>query len=69
MVSGEVGLLKPDPGIYELLLAANGLTAAETVFIDDKAENVDAARTLGFYAIRFTDAPRLRAALGALGLL
>ena len=69
VVSGEVGLIKPDADIYELLLAAHDLTAAETVFIDDKEENVETARALGFHGIRFTDAESLRRALATLGLL
>ncbi len=69
VVSGEVGLIKPDADIYRLLLTSQGLTAAETVFIDDTAENVEAARALGFQGIRFTDATNLRTALAELGLL
>ena len=69
VVSGEVGLIKPDADIYELLLASHRLTAAETVFIDDKPENVEAARALGFHGIRFTEPESLRAALAALGFL
>ena len=69
VVSGDIGLIKPDADIYELLLATQGLTAAETVFIDDKAENVEAARALGFHGIRFTEPESLRWALGELGLL
>ncbi len=69
VVSGEVGLIKPEAEIYELLLATQGLTAVETVFIDDKEENVEAARALGFQGIHFTDAGNLRAALGELEVL
>jgi 2-haloacid dehalogenase len=69
VVSGDIGLIKPDAEIYEFLLASHDLTAAETVFIDDKAENVEAARALGFHGIRFTEPESLRTALGELGLL
>ena len=69
VVSGDIGLIKPDADIYELLLATQGLTAAETVFIDDKGENVEAARALGFHGIRFTEPESLRTALGELGVL
>ncbi len=69
VVSGEVGMIKPDAEIYEFLLATHDLTAAETVFIDDKAENVEAARALGFHGIHFTEPESLRTALGDLGLL
>lgn len=69
VVSGEIGLIKPNADIYEFFLATHGLTAAEAVFIDDKAENVETARALGFHGIRFTEPESLRAALGELGLL
>ncbi len=69
VVSGEVGMIKPDADIYEFLLATHDLTAAETVFIDDKAENVEAARALGFHGIHFTEPRCLRTALGELGVL
>jgi putative hydrolase of the HAD superfamily len=49
--SGDVRMIKPQPEIYELLAARYGLQAAETVFIDDSAANVLAARSLGWQAI------------------
>jgi 2-haloacid dehalogenase len=60
VVSGEVGLVKPDPAIYRLLLARNALEAASCVFIDDSAANVAAAASLGMRGIRFTDPGNLR---------
>ena len=69
VVSGDIGLIKPDADIYELLLALHDLTAAETVFIDDKEENVETARALGFHGIRFTEPESLRTALGELEVL
>ena len=44
---------KPEPGIYETALKQFGIEACETVFIDDLQVNVDAARALGFQAIRY----------------
>ena len=69
VVSGDIGMIKPDADIYEFLLATHGLTAAETVFIDDKGENVEAARALGFHGIRFTEPESLRTALAELEVL
>ena len=69
VVSGDIGMIKPDADIYEFLLATHGLTAAETVFIDDKGENVEAARALGFQGIRFTEPESLRTALAELEVL
>jgi 2-haloacid dehalogenase len=69
VISGAVGVIKPDPRIYRHLLDTNGLEARSTLFIDDHAANVEAAAALGFVALRFEGAPRLRADLEALGLL
>jgi putative hydrolase of the HAD superfamily len=49
--SGDVRMIKPQPEIYELLAARYGLAAPDTVFIDDSAANVAAARALGWEAI------------------
>jgi putative hydrolase of the HAD superfamily len=50
--SAEVRLLKPDPRIYQLLLARLGqLKGEECVFVDDKLVNVQAARALGMQAV------------------
>ena len=45
--SFEMGLRKPQPEIYTQLLTENNLTASETLFVDDKKENTDAAEQLG----------------------
>ena len=49
--SGDVKMMKPQRGIYDLLAERHGLEASETVFIDDSAANVAAARELGWKAI------------------
>jgi 2-haloacid dehalogenase len=69
VVSGEEGVTKPDRRIFELLIERFGLDPAATVFVDDSAANVDAARDLGIDAIRFHDAGALRRDLAARGLL
>lgn len=69
VVSGEVGLMKPDPAIFRHLAAEHDLDPRSTVFIDDSPTNVRAAADLGFRAIAFRDAAELRAGLAALGLL
>ena len=60
VVSGEVGLRKPDAAIYRLALARFGLEPADVLFIDDHAGNVDAAAALGMTAHHFQDAQTLR---------
>ena len=69
VVSGEEGVIKPDPAIFRILLDRFGLTAGDCLFIDDNADNADAARSIGFQAITFTDAGSLEAALEGHGLL
>lgn len=44
-------LIKPDPAIFQLLLSRYDLKAQECLFIDDKEENTQAARQLGFHVI------------------
>jgi 2-haloacid dehalogenase len=68
LVSGEVGIAKPDPRIFRLLASRYALDPGRTVFTDDSAPNVAAAATEGFDAVLFTDADRLRADLVRRGL-
>lgn len=51
--SSQVGIAKPDPSIYHELLRRMRLDPGETVFIDDRAENVAAAAALGMHVIWF----------------
>jgi putative hydrolase of the HAD superfamily len=66
--SFQVGLVKPDPAIYRHILAELGTLPGETLFIDDKLPNVEAARELGIQAIEYSSVERLRADLIAAGL-
>ena len=63
LVSADVGLIKPDPAIFQLLLERIGRTPSECIYIDDNPKNVSAAGRLGFDAIAFHSAARLRDAL------
>ncbi|HZB71068.1 MAG TPA: HAD family phosphatase [Acidimicrobiales bacterium] len=69
LLSGEVGVAKPDPEIFDELCRRFHLRPESTIFIDDRAVNVDAARALGFTAHHFSTAEALRAELVRLGLL
>lgn len=53
IVSCEVGIGKPDRRIYEHLLAHCNLDPAETIFIDDRKDNVDAAEEVGITPFHF----------------
>jgi len=65
VISAEVGLLKPDPRIYQLALERLGVAPQEAVFVDDFTENVAGARAVGMHAIHFRDAQQARADLEA----
>jgi putative hydrolase of the HAD superfamily len=65
-VSGELGLLKPDPKIYQHVLDDLGISVAEAVFIDDREANVRGAQALGITGHLFTGATALRAFLASL---
>ncbi len=69
LVSGEVGLIKPDPRIFELLIERFAIDPRRAVYIDDVETNVIAARPLGIHGIHFTTPAALRAELAELGLL
>ncbi|MFH1071492.1 MAG: HAD family phosphatase [Candidatus Glassbacteria bacterium] len=55
VLSWELGLRKPDPRFFEQGLARFGLGREECLFIDDKPENVESARTLGIRSIHYLD--------------
>jgi epoxide hydrolase-like predicted phosphatase len=55
VISAEIGVMKPDPRIFQYALEQLDMTPSETVFIDDFPENVEAARLLGMHAIHFTN--------------
>jgi 2-haloacid dehalogenase len=69
VVSGTERLAKPDPAIYQLALRRFGLGPGEAIFIDDRAENVEAAQVNGFQGHLFTGHAPLAAELARLGLL
>ena len=53
IVSCEVGLIKPERGIYNLLLDRYNLVPEQTLFIDDRKPNVDAAAEVGINPFHF----------------
>jgi 2-haloacid dehalogenase len=69
VVSGEEGVAKPDPRLFRVLIERYGLTPSDTVFVDDRQVNVDAARELGLVGLLFVEPDRLRDDLRGLGLL
>ncbi len=68
IASYTVGVLKPEPGIYAAAEARFGLEPARTVFIDDRAVNVRAARERGWLSIEHRSPAETRASLAELGV-
>lgn len=68
LVSGAVGMAKPEPEIFALTLARVRRPASRVVFVDDTRPNVAAAARAGFDAVIFTGAEHLRRDLCARGL-
>ncbi len=60
VLSGEHGIAKPDPEIFELLCSRNQVAPAECLFVDDVQTNTLAAAALGFDVVTFTDSVSLR---------
>ena len=69
VISGDHGVMKPSPEIFQIAGSTLGLNPTATVFVDDSAGNVAAAAQLGFDAIHFTDPEGLRKILTERGFL
>lgn len=63
-----IGVRKPDSRIYKYALKRMGLKPEEAVFIDDRTENVRAARRLGMHAVQFKSRRLLDRELAKLNL-
>jgi glucose-1-phosphatase len=61
VISGEVGMIKPETGIFKLTLELLGVEAQEAVFVDDMLRNVDGARKAGLNAIQFQSTQQVQA--------
>ena len=68
VVSGHVGMKKPDPKIFRHLLDRFRLSARRTLFIDDSPDNGAAAAELGFVAVHYQSPAQLRESLASLDL-
>ena len=60
VISGEVGMRKPEAEIYALSVQGLEVQPETAVFVDDLARNIDAARAAGLQAIHHTDATTTR---------
>lgn len=61
VISAEIGVMKPAPEAFQAILDKLGVSAPESVFIDDYAQNIDGARAIGMHAIHFTPSIDMRA--------
>ena len=66
VISGEIGMVKPNENIYRYLLDTYKLDPAECIFIDDRGDNIEAGEKLGIKGYLFDgSAEKLRAYLKA----
>jgi len=66
LISGELGMHKPEPEIYELAAERVGAEPHTCLFVDDLRENCEGAEAVGMRAIRHRDAPTTIAKLSEL---
>ncbi|WP_019010650.1 HAD family hydrolase [Deinococcus aquatilis] len=63
-----LGMMKPSPAIYRTALDLAGVRPEQAVMIDDRAQNAEAARSVGMHAVQYENPDQLQAALAALGV-
>ncbi len=68
VLSHEVGAVKPEEKIYRAVMEFSGCKPEEHLFIDDITEYVEAAKSLGWNAVRFTNYNQLVDDLTSLGI-
>lgn len=68
-LSFQLGLVKPDPDVYEHVAQAVGLPPSQILFLDDNLVNVEAARAAGYEAVQVRGVLEARASLVARGVL
>jgi len=63
IISSDLGIIKPDPRIYEAAIKQAGFPAEEILFIDDNPENIEGALKSGMKGIVFTELGSLKSEL------
>ena len=69
LLSHEIGVVKPDTGLFDRVVAELGAPAASVIFLDGNAINVCAAQKRGLTAARVSGPPEARRVLEQLGVL
>jgi putative hydrolase of the HAD superfamily len=68
LFSCEIGLIKPDPAIYQVCFKGLGVEPEEALFIDDRPVNVEGARLAGMHGLTFHSIDQLTSNLRDFGL-
>jgi FMN phosphatase YigB (HAD superfamily) len=68
-LSYEMGVLKPDPAAYARVEEGTGRRGSEVVYVDDRPENIGAAKVRGWHAIHHVGPERTLRALRSAGVL
>jgi putative hydrolase of the HAD superfamily len=63
VISAQIGIMKPDPRSYQVVLDGLGVPSRSVAFVDDTEENVEGARELGLVALHYRPDMDLRALL------
>jgi len=69
LISSEIGIVKPDPHIFYIMLDKLGVDPGDTIFIDDHKYNIDGAESLGIHGIWYKDFKTLTRELIDLGVI
>src|SRR3546814_9780857 len=67
--SAEIGVAKPAPAAFRAAAAAIGLPTERCAFVDDNAENIEGAKSVGMPALQFTGVDELRRFLSDLHIV
>ena len=68
IISYEVKTIKPEPAIYQALLDTYPILPDESVFLDDRKENIEGAKNFGFHTILFTQPDQAKEELRRMGV-
>ena len=60
VISSEIGLIKPEPAVFEHILQKLEVKPEECIFTDDNPKHTDAATKTGIHCIVYTSVPELK---------
>ena len=66
VISGEIGMIKPEADIFDYIARRYAIVPSQTVFVDDHLPNVESGARLGFRTIHFSNPQQCAAALNSL---